>query len=335
MILHDLLLAVEVLGLEVELGAVDQGLGRGQADDLALDDAGAVALGEGLDHLIGDIQRGILIVDHVHGDLSDAAVLEHEAHGLAAAEAARRAADDLGDLLGDLNIRGLEVAVERDQRHTGADGGDAGGGVDLALAVVGSPVGLQELLGHALELALAAGGEIAALGTGGAVLIQEGGDLQLVPDTLGNALGHLDSFLNGHVHLGNEGDNVGSAHALVLAVMLVHVDALGGDLRQLEGDLLDGLGRADEGEDAAVVVAVGLGVKQGAAGNALGGLDEGVIGGLVLFLGAAEIGDAFDQLCHGCFPPSIYFVSSFCSDRRAAPVHFCSASPLYRGPSGE
>lgn len=57
--------------------------------------------------------------------------------------------------------------------------------------------------------------------------------------------------------------------------MLVHVDALGGDLRQLEGDLLDGLGRADEGEDAAVVVAVGLGVKQGAAGNALGGLDRG------------------------------------------------------------
>ena len=83
------------------------------------------------------------------------------------------------------------------------------------------------------------------------------------------------------------------------------------------------------------LVAVGLGVEQGAAGDALRGLDELVIGGLVLFLGAAEIGDAFDQLCHGCFPPSIYFVSSFCSDRRAAPVHFCSALPLYRGPTGE
>ena len=43
-ILHDLLLAVEVLGLEVELGAIDQSLGGGQADDLALDGAGAVAL---------------------------------------------------------------------------------------------------------------------------------------------------------------------------------------------------------------------------------------------------------------------------------------------------
>ena len=266
MILHDLLLAVEVLGLEVELGAVDERLGGSQTDDLALDDAGAVALGQSLDHFIGDIERGILIVDHVHGDLRDAAVLEHEAHGLAAAEAAGGAADDLGDLLGDLNVAGLEVAVERDERHTGADGGDAGGGVDLALAVVGRPLGLQELLGHTLELALAAGGKVAALRTGGAVLIQEGGDLQLVPDALSDALGHLDGFLHGHVHLGDEGDDVGRAHALVLAVVLVHVDALGGDLRELEGDLLDGLGGADQGEHAAVVVAVGLGVEQGAAG---------------------------------------------------------------------
>ena len=175
--------------------------------------------------------------------------------------------------------------------------------MDLALAVVGRPLGLQQLLGHTLELALAAGGEIAALGTGGAVLIQEGGDLQLVPDALSDALGHLDGFLHGHVHLGDEGDDVGRAHALVLAVVLVHVDALGGDLRELEGDLLDGLGGADEGENAAVVVAVGLSIEQGAAGDALRGLDELVIGGLVLFLGAAEIGDAFDQSCHDKFPP--------------------------------
>jgi len=38
--------------------------------------------------------------------------------------------------------------------------------------------------------------------------------------------------------------------------------------------LLDGLGGADEGENAAVVVAVGLSVEQGAAGDALCGLDE-------------------------------------------------------------
>ena len=32
-ILHDLLLAVEVLGLEVELGAIDQSLGGGRSEE--------------------------------------------------------------------------------------------------------------------------------------------------------------------------------------------------------------------------------------------------------------------------------------------------------------
>ena len=46
-ILHHLLLAVEILGLQVELGAVDEGLGGGQTHDLALNDPGPVALGQG------------------------------------------------------------------------------------------------------------------------------------------------------------------------------------------------------------------------------------------------------------------------------------------------
>ena len=35
--------------------------------------------GQGSDHLIDHVQRGILIVDHVHGNLGDAPVLQHEA----------------------------------------------------------------------------------------------------------------------------------------------------------------------------------------------------------------------------------------------------------------
>ena len=112
-------------------------------------------------------------------------------------------------------------------------------------------------------------------------------------------LGHLNALLDGHVHLRDEGDDVGGAHALVFTLVLTHVDALGGDLGQPERDLLDGLGRADEGEHAAVVVAVGLRVKEGAAGDAVRSLDEGVVGRLILFLAAAEIGDAFYELCHG------------------------------------
>ena len=173
--------------------------------------------------------------------------------------------------------------------------------MDLPLAEVGGPLGLEQLLGHALELPLAAGGQIAALGTGGGVLIQEAGDLQLVPDPLAQALGHLHALLHGDAHGGDEGDDVGGAHAGVLAHMLGHVDDLGSLLGQLEGDLLDGLGGADHGEHTAVVVAVGLGVEQGAAGHAVGHFHQGVIGGLVLLLAAAEIGDAFYKLGHKKF----------------------------------
>ena len=167
--------------------------------------------------------------------------------------------------------------------------------MDLPLAVVGSPILLEQLLGHALELALAAGSQVAALGTGSGVLIQEGGNLQLVPDPLGNALGQLHALLNSHVlGLGHEGDNVGGAHALVLALVLVHVDALGGHLGQAESHLFDGAQLTNQGEHAAVVVAVGLGIKQGAAGHAVGSLYQSVISGLVLLLAAAEIGDALN-----------------------------------------
>ena len=105
MILHSLLAAIEILQLQVVLSAVDQRLGGGQTHDLGADDVSAVALRQSLDHLVDDEQLGALIVDHVHGDLSDTAVLQHEAGGLAVLETAGGSTDDLGDVLGDLNKR--------------------------------------------------------------------------------------------------------------------------------------------------------------------------------------------------------------------------------------
>ena len=46
------------------------------------------------------------------------------------------------------------------------------------------------------------------------------------------------------------------------------------------------------------LVAVGLGVEQGAAGHAVGGLHQSVVGSLVLFLAATEVRDTFYELCH-------------------------------------
>ena len=112
---------------------------------------------------------------------------------------------------------------------------------------------------------------------------------------------------NKQITSGDEGDDVGGAHAGVLAHMLGHVDDLGSLFGELEGHLLDGLRGADHGEHAAVVVAVGLGVEEGAAGHALGHLHQGVVGGLILLLTAAEIGDTFHKFGHCTFPPNHNF----------------------------
>ena len=174
--------------------------------------------------------------------------------------------------------------------------------MDLALAVIGSPLLLEQLLRHTLKLTLAAGGQVAALGPGGRVFVQEGGNLQFVPDTLGHALGELHALLHSDVlGLGNKGDDVGGTHALVLTLVLVHVDALGGDLGQLEGNLFNGVDVADQSKYAAVVIAVGLGVKQSTAGDAVGCLDQRVIGSFVLLLAAAEVGDTLYKLRHDKF----------------------------------
>ena len=71
-------------------------------------------------------------------------------------------------------------------------------------------------------------------------------------------------------------------------------------LREPEGYFFDGFGRADEREDAAVVVAVGLRVEEGAAGYAVGDFDERVVGGFVFLFAAAEVRDALNKSGHVC-----------------------------------
>ena len=173
--------------------------------------------------------------------------------------------------------------------------------MDLPLAVVRRPVRLEQLFGHALKLALAALGEVAALGPRGGVLIEEGGDLQLVPNALCNALGQLNTLLERHVHRWNERDDVGCAHARVLADVLGHIDGLGGLPGQAEGDLLDALGRAHQRKDAAVVAAVGLDVQQRAAGHGIGDIHQALEHDRVDLLADAEIRNAFNETGHGQF----------------------------------
>ena len=183
--------------------------------------------------------------------------------------------------------------------------------MDGALAEVGSPLGLQELGGHAFELALTAGSQVLALGTGGALLVEEAGDLQLVPEALGHTLAHLNALFHGHVHGGDEGDDVGGAHTGMLTLMLGHVDELSGLLGQQESALFHGGGGTDQGKDAAVVVAIGLDVDGGHTGDGVGNINQSLEGGLVLLLAAGEIGDAFNKLSH-FVPPKGSISLSMC-----------------------
>ena len=170
--------------------------------------------------------------------------------------------------------------------------------MDFALAEVGRPLGLEELLGHAFELSLADVGEVHAVGRRGGIFVEEARDFKLFPDAFAEALRHLDALFDRHVDCRDERDDVGGAHARVLAVVLRHVYDFGGFFRELEGDFFDRLGRTYEGEDAAVVVAVGLRVEQRAAGYALRDVDERVVGGFVLFFAAAEVRNALDKFGH-------------------------------------
>ena len=75
-------------------------------------------------------------------------------------------------------------------------------------------------------------------------------------------VGILDHLVHGDVGHGNEWADVGGALARVGAVVLRHVDELGGFLDHLVGGLEDGLGLTDEGDDGAVGGLAGVYVEE-------------------------------------------------------------------------
>jgi hypothetical protein len=89
------------------------------------------------------------------------------------------------------------------------------------------------------------------------------------------------------------GQDVGGAHAGVLAAMPVEVDQLGGAGDAAEGSLRNRVGLAGEGEDQAVVGGVGVLIQDVDARDGLGGGSDGRDDRRPAAL--AEIGDALDE----------------------------------------
>ena len=93
---------------------------------------------------------------------------------------------------------------------------------------------------------------------------------------------------------GNEGANVGGAHARMRAVVLPHVDHLRRLGDGLERRLGHGVRRADEGDDRAIRVGPGIDVQQLHARDGFNRVGDGLDLGPVASFG--EVGDTFDDL---------------------------------------
>ena len=81
-----------------------------------------------------------------------------------------------------------------------------------------------DVVANALELAATHVGEILAVGARGGALVEEDGDAELAPDALAELARERDAVLHRRALERDERDDVGGAHARVLARVRVEVD---------------------------------------------------------------------------------------------------------------
>ena len=237
------------------------------------------------------MDRRLLEVGQVHRDLRHAA--HQEARAFDEAQAAGREAHRLGDLLGDADIGGVQKDVIGDQRLARADDRRSRRRMHARLAEVRLALRLRgDLVADALELAAADIFQILPLRRRRGGLVKIDRNLVAAGDLRAHVLGHGHAIFNRHPVDGNEGNDVGGAHARMRAGVLRQVDQLGGLADAANRRLGDGLPLADERDDAAIVVGVHLPVEQIHAGN-LHGFDNGIDFGRVAAF--REIGHAFNE----------------------------------------
>src|SRR5581483_12099128 len=138
--------------------------------------------------------------------------------------------------------------------------------------------------------------EVLALGRGGRSFVEIDRNAEAARDLRPHVLRHGYTIFQGHAFNGDEGDDVGSAHARMRALVRGEVDQLGGFSDAADGGFLDGFALADEGNDAAIVVRIHLAVEEVDAGQ-LHGFHDGVDFGLVTAF--RKIGYAFYESRHG------------------------------------
>jgi hypothetical protein len=174
-----------------------------------------------------------------------------------------------------------------------ADHGRAGPGVEARGTEVRRPLRVAQLVGQPLVLALPDGRQILPLGPACRGLVQIDGDGQFAADALAHAPRDGRAVLHGHAGDRDEGADVSGPHPRVRAVVLGHVDDLGGLGDGLEGPLGHGVRVAHERHHGAVRVRPGVHVQHGHARDGLDGVRD-----LLELRPVSPLGEVGDTLHH-------------------------------------
>src|SRR6185503_2694339 len=281
----------EVAELHMARGSIEECTFGHEPDDLAPRRAHTLRGRLHLHHVEGAKQGRLLGVHEVHQ--YKRLPIHLEAQRLDVAQSAGGVAHRLRDVLRYLEIRGgTEVDVVGDEKGARSDGDGARGRMNASGAKVGDAIRIgTNLIAQTLELTTAHVGEVLAIGTRRRPLVEKHRDLERAPDASAEGASEYDAILHGCSFQWNERNDVGGAHARVLARVLRQVDQLArlrdaGERRvhrPFDGD--------DEGDDGAIVREIGGHIEHD---DAIYGSD-GVANGGDYFRTAAfrKIGNAF------------------------------------------
>src|SRR5215213_3098401 len=143
-----------------------------------------------------------------------------------------------------------------------------------------------DVVAQPLELAAPDVGEILAVGTRRGALVEEDRDAELAADALTELARERDAVLHRRSLERDEGDDVGRAHAGMLAGVARQIYLVYGFSDSSEGRIGHHADVGDEGDDAAVVARVRARVQQIGSGDGGDGVADGGD-----HLGAAPLGE--------------------------------------------
>ena len=235
------------------------------------------------------------MIEKIYRHLRTRRICQHEALRLDRRKAAGRFADLLGDPLRQLQIRGVELDVERDEERPGSDDDRARGLVEPSRSRI-RYVGRLEELGETLELRPTDVRQAHAvrLRRGARVVVH--GNVVSRRHLAPEAVGERDALVHRHAREWDERHDVDRAEPRVFALVRHHVDLAVREVDEGVRRAGNSVGLARVCEDRAVVVDITRAVEKT---NALGRADG--VGEAIDDVAApsfAHIRDAFDKLWH-------------------------------------